>query len=106
MHIYNTPTLNDQNFEALSMVTTEVVIGINVIRDIFSAFTDFFGGRSGSYEDSITNGKRDAIDKLISEATKLNANAIINCHIGIETVGSKGSMICISVTGTAIRTLS
>lgn len=32
------------------MVTGEVIIGANVLKDFMAGLTDFFGGRSSSYE--------------------------------------------------------
>ena len=33
------------------VVTGEAIIGANVVRDLFAGLRDFFGGRSGSYEE-------------------------------------------------------
>jgi uncharacterized protein YbjQ (UPF0145 family) len=97
MQIYNTPTIDNKKFESLSMITEEVAVGVNVIRDIFAAFRDFFGGRSKSYEDSISEAK------LISKANTLRADAIVGVTFDIFTVGHGNSMVCVSITGTAIK---
>jgi uncharacterized protein YbjQ (UPF0145 family) len=103
VRIYNTPTINDKKFEAISMITDDIVVGVNVIRDIFATFRDFFGGRSKSYEDSISEAKRDAVDKLIAQANSLRADAIIGVTFNIFTVGHGNSMVCVSITGTAVK---
>lgn len=103
MHIYNTPTIEGKNIQPICMVTSEVVIGINVIRDIFSFFTDFFGGHSNSYETSIEKGKAIAISRLGDEGLKVGGNAVVNFKVSLEPVGARGSMICINVTGTAVK---
>ena len=36
--------------EYKGVVTGEVIIGANVFKDFMAGLTDFFGGRSGSYE--------------------------------------------------------
>ena len=36
--------------EYKGVVTGEVIIGANVLKDFMAGLTDFFGGRSGSYE--------------------------------------------------------
>jgi hypothetical protein len=37
----------------LGLVGGEVIVGANVIKDVFASVSDFFGGRSGAYESSI-----------------------------------------------------
>jgi uncharacterized protein YbjQ (UPF0145 family) len=34
-------------------VSSEVIVGANVVKDLFASITDIFGGRSGSYEQSL-----------------------------------------------------
>ena len=34
--------------KTLEVITAECVFGMNFMRDFFSSFTDFFGGRSGA----------------------------------------------------------
>jgi len=34
--------------QSLEVITAESVFGLNFLRDFFSSFTDFFGGRSGA----------------------------------------------------------
>lgn len=87
----------------MSLITTEVAVGVNIIKDIFAAFRDFFGGRSVSYEESLGSAKQDAIAKLIEEAKRHRADAIVGFTFNIFTVGAKNSMICVSVTGTAVK---
>ena len=38
--------------EYKGVVTGEVIIGANVLKDFMAGLTDFFGGRSGSYENT------------------------------------------------------
>jgi uncharacterized protein YbjQ (UPF0145 family) len=106
MKIYNTPTIDNKNITQISMITEEVAVGVNVIRDIFAAFRDFFGGRSQSYEDAIANAKQDALNKLVGKAHDLQADAIVNLTFDIFTVGYKNAMICVSITGTAVKFVS
>jgi uncharacterized protein YbjQ (UPF0145 family) len=103
MNIYNTPFIEDKKTLPLNMITEEVAFGVNVIRDIFAAFRDFFGGRSESYEASIHTAKQEAIAKLIQKAKSLKADSIVGVTFNIFTVGAKNSMVCISITGTAVK---
>ena len=42
--------------EYKGIVCGEVISGVNFIRDIAASFTNFLGGRSGSYEDELIGG--------------------------------------------------
>ena len=103
MKIYNTPFIEHRKTEPLTMITEEVAFGVNVIRDIFASFRDFFGGRSQSYEDSIRAAKQEAITKLIEKAKLIKADSIVGVTFNVFTVGAKNSMVCISITGTAVK---
>ena len=43
------------------VVTGEAIIGANAVRDLFAGLRDFFGGRSGSYEEVLRKAKDTAL---------------------------------------------
>lgn len=88
--------------EYKGIITSNVIIGVNVFRDIMAGIRDLVGGRSKSYEMKLADGKRLALKEIEEEAVKMGANAIIGVDFDFETVGGKGSMLMISVTGTAV----
>ena len=57
------------------VVTGEAIIGANVVRDLFAGLRDFFGGRSGSYEEVLRKAKDTALQEMGEEAARLGANA-------------------------------
>jgi uncharacterized protein YbjQ (UPF0145 family) len=83
-------------------VSGDVVLGANVIRDLAAAFTDFFGGRSNSYEKVFADGREIALAELQKQAELLGANAVVGIDFDYEVLGAKGSMMLISATGTAV----
>ncbi len=85
------------------LVTGEVIIGANFLKDIFAGIRDFVGGRSGSYEKVLQEARQQAISEMIAQAQSLNANAVIGVDIDYEVVGVKGSMIMVNVSGTAVQ---
>jgi|SRR6476469_1411877 len=87
----------------LGIVTAETIIGANIFKDIFAGLRDIVGGRSGTYERVIAEAKDSAIKELTQKANALGANAIIGVDLDFETVGSKGSMLMVVATGTAVR---
>ena len=87
----------------LGVITSETIIGANVVKDIFAGLRDFFGGRSGTYERVLQEAKDTAMQELMVKAQSLGANAIIGIDLHFETIGSNGSMLMVMATGTAVR---
>ncbi|MCK9993851.1 MAG: hypothetical protein Dbin4_02371 [Alphaproteobacteria bacterium] len=85
------------------IVSGEAIYGANIFRDIFAGIRDIVGGRSGAYERVLKDGRDRAMEDLIAEAGQLGANAVIGVDIDYESLGAKGSMLMVSVTGTAVR---
>lgn len=67
------------------VVTGEAIIGANVVRDLFAGLRDFFGGRSGSYEEVLRKAKDTALQEMGEEAARLGANAVIGIDLDYET---------------------
>lgn len=86
----------------LWFISAEVIVGANIVKDIFASITDIFGGRSWSYESSLITGKNEAMKELIAKATNLWADGIIGIDMAYNAVG-KWSMFMINVTGTAVK---
>jgi uncharacterized protein YbjQ (UPF0145 family) len=84
------------------IVTGEVIIGANIFKDIFAGIRDIVGGRSNSYESVLNEARKNAMDEMIRNAQSMGANAIIGIDLDYETVGAKGSMIMVNVSGTAV----
>ena len=85
------------------VVIGEAIMGANVFKDIFASIRDIVGGRSGSYEQEFTKARKIAFMELTDEASMLGANAVIAVDIDYEVIGAKGSMLMVSICGTAIK---
>lgn len=88
--------------EYKGIVTGETIIGANFIKDIKASLTDFFGGRSTSYEKVLIEAKQTALKELEERATQMGANAVLGIDIDYESLGNRGSMLMVSVSGTAV----
>lgn len=86
----------------LGVVTGEVISGANIIRDLFASIRDIVGGRSGAYEEVLARSRDEAIEEMCRKAQALGANAVIGVDIDYETLGKAGSMLMVSVSGTAV----
>ena len=87
----------------LGIVTGEVISGANIVRDVFASVTDIFGGRSGKYEEVLARAREQALAEMTERAHSLGANAVIGVDIDYEVLGKTGSMLMVSVSGTAVR---
>ena len=86
--------------ESLGIVGAETIMGANVVRDVFARFTDFFGGRSGSYERKMAQARETAIAEMEAKAKAMGADAVIGVDIDYETLGT---MLMVAATGTAVK---
>jgi uncharacterized protein YbjQ (UPF0145 family) len=103
MIVTTTHTLDSKPVrEYLGIVTGEVISGANIVRDIFASVTDVFGGRSGKYEEVLGRAREEAIGEMKAKAAQLGANAVIGVDIDYEVLGKAGSMLMVSVSGTAV----
>ena len=104
MILTTTPTIEGKSIkEYLGVITSENVLGINFVKDIFGGFTDFFGGRSNTYEAELKKARDLALKELEENAAKLGADAVIGIDFDFEVVGARGSMLMINVSGTAVK---
>ncbi|MBA17470.1 MAG: hypothetical protein CMN73_14120 [Sphingomonas sp.] len=84
------------------IVASEVILGANVFRDIFAGIRDFVGGRSGSYEKPLRKAREMAFEEISDQAKDVGANAIVGIDIDYEVIGEQGSMLMVSISGTAV----
>lgn len=84
------------------IVSGESIFGANVFRDFFAGIRDLVGGRSGSYEKVLSEGKNTAIEDMTTRAEALGANAVIGCDLDYEAIGQNSSMLMVVASGTAV----
>ena len=87
----------------VGIVVGEAIMGVNVFKDLFSSVRDIVGGRSGSYEKEMGKAREVAFLEMQEQARAKNADAIVGIDIDYEVVGKDGSMLMVSVSGTAVR---
>jgi uncharacterized protein YbjQ (UPF0145 family) len=89
--------------EYLGVVTGEVIVGANIFKDLFADIRDIVGGRSGSYESTLRDARKTAIEELKDEARALGADAVIGVDLDYEVLGQGGPMLMVSASGTAVK---
>ncbi|MGD8327066.1 MAG: heavy metal-binding domain-containing protein [Sphingomonadales bacterium] len=89
--------------EYLGVVTGEAIMGANIVRDLFAGIRDIVGGRAAAYEQSLSDARETALREMEERARAMGADGIIGIDLDYETVGSGGSMLMVSASGTAVK---
>ncbi len=84
------------------VVSSETIIGANIVRDFFAGIRDIVGGRTAAYEEVLKEAKDLALKELEEKAAALGANAIIGIDLDYESLGSGNSMLMVCASGTAV----
>ena len=88
----------------VDVITAECVYGMNIFKDIFASFTDVFGGRSNSIQNTLRDARKTALAELRKEAALVGANAVIAVDLDYSEIsgGGKSGMLFIVASGTAV----
>jgi uncharacterized protein YbjQ (UPF0145 family) len=89
--------------EYRGIVTGEAILGANIFKDLFAGIRDIVGGRSGAYEQELRKARTIALEELAAAARQIGADAVVGIDLDYETVGQGGSMLMVTVSGTAVR---
>ena len=90
--------------ERLDIITAEVVIGMNLFKDIVSAFSDTFGGRSKTMQDGLRQARQSALAELRREAHAVGADAVVGVDLDYSEISGGGkSMLFLVASGTAVK---
>ena len=87
----------------LGIVTGETITGANIVRDVMATVTDYVGGRSAAYEEEVGRARESALDELRDRARVKGADAVVGVSLDYETIGSRGAMIMVTASGTAVK---
>ena len=103
MIITTTPSVEGRKIvEYKGIVFGEVVSGVNFIKDFAAGLSNFFGGRSGSYEEELMQARTEALEEMKQRAKALGANAEVGVDVDYEVLGADNGMLMVSVSGTAV----
>ena len=68
-------------------------------QDFMAGFSNFFGGRSGVYEEALAEARQNAIEEMKKRAEDMGANAIVGVDVDYE---SHAQMLMVIASGTAV----
>lgn len=86
------------------VVDSQIVIGANIFRDVFSSFRDIFGGETKGYKKDLDKMKRAAFSEIKAKAKDHGANAIIGLRLDLDEISGGGkSMFMLNAYGSAVK---
>ena len=104
MIMTTTPSIEGKRIrEYLGVVTGEAILGAHLLKDIFAGIRDIVGGRSAAYEEELGRAREVAFEEVEAEARGLGADAVVGIDLDYEVVGKTGSMLMVSISGTAVK---
>ncbi|MBF6625870.1 heavy metal-binding domain-containing protein [Tuanshanicoccus lijuaniae] len=103
MIITTTPTIDGQIIKEYNgVVFSEVVVGINFMKDMSAGLRNIFGGRSTTYEKELRQAQAEALNELEQRARQIGANAIVGMRVDYEVLGVDNGMMMVIGSGTAV----
>lgn len=87
--------------EALGIVRGSTVRARNIGRDIFAGLKNIVGGEVSEYTQLLADSREEAISRMLADAEKLGADAIVNVRFMTSTVMQ--GMAEILAYGTAVK---
>jgi uncharacterized protein YbjQ (UPF0145 family) len=104
MIVTTTPSIEGKRIKSYKgIVFGEVVAGVNFLKDFSAGLTNFFGGRSGSYENELIESRDSAVKEMSDRARALGANAVVGAKIDYEVLGTSNKMLMVIASGTAVE---
>lgn len=104
MIVTTTPSVEGRRItEYKGVVFGEVIAGVNFVKDFVAGLSNFFGGRSGTYEEELINARQQAMDEMERRAAQLGADAVVGVDIDYEVLGADNGMLMVTASGTAVR---
>ena len=102
--VTTTPSFEGRRIVAYKgLVGGDAILGANMFRDMFAGIRDLVGGRAGSYERTLADARRIAMEEMEEAAQKLGANAVIGIDVDYEVLGADNGMLMVCVSGTAVK---
>lgn len=92
---------NKKVVEVLGIVRGSTVRARNVGRDIFAGLKNIVGGEIKEYSKLQAHSREQAIERMIEDAEKLGADAVVNVRISTSMVMQGAAEIL--VYGTAVK---
>jgi uncharacterized protein YbjQ (UPF0145 family) len=84
------------------VIVADVTPGRNIGKDIAGGLRDIVGGRSESWEKTLEENQKAALDELVGVAKSVGTDAVVAVDVTDESLGGQGGMMNIKAFGTAV----
>jgi len=102
MHLTNTEKIEGYEIEEdLGLVRGNTVRAKNALRDFTQGIRNIFGGELKAYSDLMTDAREEALGRMVQEAQRLNADAVVNVRFMTSKITGGGAEIL--AYGTAVK---
>lgn len=91
--------------ETLGMVMGNVVYSKHLGKDIAAAFKTLAGGEIKSYTELLTEARNIALQRMMAEAEKLGADAVIGVRFGSSSITQSAAEVLAYGTAVKLRKL-
>ena len=103
MIVTTTPSIEGREIiNYCGIVFGEVISGVDVVKDFVAGLSNFFGGRSNTYEEELLMARQTALKEMEERAAALGANAVVGVDIDYEVLGTDNGMLIVTASGTAV----
>ena len=103
MIVTTTPSIEGREIiNYCGIVFGEVISGVDVVKDFVAGLSNFFGGRSNTYEEELLMARQTALREMEERAAALGANAVVGVDIDYEVLGTDNGMLMVTASGTAV----
>ena len=102
MLITTTETVPDRELvEVLGVARGNTVEAKNAGRDFTQGIRNVFGGELKAYSDLLSKARDEAIDRMVADAERMGADAVVNVRLETSQITDGGSEVL--AYGTAVR---
>ena len=101
MLIVTTEHISGKEMEMLGLVKGSTIQTVNALRDIGAGLRTLVGGEMKKYNEMMDNAREIATQRMIEEARKLGADAIVSVRYASSSIMQSAAEIM--VYGTAVR---
>jgi uncharacterized protein YbjQ (UPF0145 family) len=101
MQLVNTEYITGKELEMLGLVVGNTVQSRNIGKDITQGLKNLVGGELKAYTELLAFSRIEATDRMIAEANKLGADAVINVRYSSASIVQGGAEVV--AYGTAVR---
>ena len=103
MIVVNTDYITGRNLATIGLVRGSTIQTKNVLRDFTQGLKNLVGGELGAYTDMMNKARDLATDRMVQEAERLGADAVVNVRYTTSSVMEGAAEVM--AYGTAVKFL-